>query len=98
MEGYNSDWKLDRNAGFASLQKPTDAMKNYRVPLAPMLGCVGVAPPRGNAVSLRISWADIGGNMDYNQVREGVTVYLPVYVPARCFSLATVTRSRVLGN
>jgi acetamidase/formamidase len=79
VEGYNSDWKLDRNAGFASLQKPTDALKNYRVPLAPMLGCVGVAPPRGN--QYRSGYLDsFGGNMDYNQLREGVTVYLPVYV------------------
>src|ERR1051325_5399261 len=40
VENYNANWKLDRQAGFASLEKPTDAMKNYRVPLAPMLGCV----------------------------------------------------------
>lgn len=79
VEGYNADWKLDREAGFAMLQKPTDTLKNYRVPLAPMLGCVGVAPPGG--VQYRSGYlASFGGNMDYNHVREGVTVYLPVYV------------------
>jgi len=77
---YNSDWKLDRAAGFAMLEKPTEALKNYKVPLAPMLGCVGVAPPGGN--QYRTGYlANFGGNLDYNQVREGVTVYLPVYVP-----------------
>ena len=80
VSGYDSDWKLDRAAGFASLQKPTDAMKNYRVPLAPMLGCVGVAPPGG--MEYRSGFlGEYGGNMDYNQLREGVTVYLPVFVP-----------------
>jgi amidase len=80
VEGYNADWKLDRDAGFASLQKPTDTLKSYRVPLAPMLGCVGVAPPAG--MQFRSGFlGSFGGNMDYNQLREGITVYLPVHVP-----------------
>jgi amidase len=80
VEGYNSDWKLDLRGGFASLAKPTDTMKNYKVRLAPMLGCVGVAPPGG--MSYRSGFlGSFGGNMDYNQLREGVTVYLPVSAP-----------------
>jgi amidase len=80
VEHYDADWKLDRKAGFASLQKPTDKMKNYRVPLAPMLGCVGVAPAGG--MRYRSGFLGrYGGNMDYNQVRDGVTIYLPVNVP-----------------
>ena len=80
VENYNADWKLDREAGFASLQKPTEAMKEYKVPLAAMLGCVGVAPSGG--ASFRSGYlGGFGGNMDYNQLREGVTVYLPVNVP-----------------
>jgi amidase len=80
VEDYNADWKLDREAGFASLQKPTGKMSDYRVPLAPMLGCVGVAPPGGNQYRSGFL-GSYGGNMDYNQLREGITVYLPVYVP-----------------
>ena len=80
VEGYNSDWKLDRVAGYAMLQKPTEALKDYRVPLAPMLGCVGVAPP-GQAQYRSGYLGAFGGNMDYNQLREGVTVYLPVFTP-----------------
>lgn len=80
VEGYNADWKLDRKAGFASLQKPTDTMKEYKVPLSPMLGCVGVAP--GGGMRYRSGFlGSFGGNMDYNQVREGVTIYLPVSAP-----------------
>src|SRR4051812_27066864 len=75
---FNSDWKLDRDAGIAKLAKPTDRLKNFRVKLQPMLGCVGVAPPANQA--FRAGWlGSWGGNMDYNGLREGVTVYLPVY-------------------
>jgi amidase len=80
VEGYDADWKLDRQGGYASLEKPTEAMKNYKAPLAPMLGCVGVAPRPGNSYRSGYLGA-FGGNMDYNQLREGVTVYLPVFVP-----------------
>jgi amidase len=80
VEGYNSDWKIDIQAGHASLAKPTETMKAYKVPLAPMLGCVAVAPQGG--MQYRSGYlGSFGGNMDYNQLREGVTVYLPVYVP-----------------
>jgi len=79
-EDFDSNWKLDRERGVAMLAKPTERLKNLRIPLAPMLGCVAVAPP--GRESFRTgnlgSW---GGNMDYNQIREGTTLYFPVYHP-----------------
>ena len=75
---FNSEWRLDRDAGVAMLAKPTDRLKNFRVQMQPMLGCVGVAPP--SSQSFRSGWlGSWGGNMDYNGLREGTTVYLPVY-------------------
>jgi acetamidase/formamidase len=75
---FNSEWKLDREAGVAMLAKPTDRLKNFKVKMVPMLGCVGVAPPANQ--TYRSGWlGSWGGNMDYNGLREGVTVYLPVY-------------------
>jgi acetamidase/formamidase len=44
-----------------------------------MLGCFGVAPPRGQAISCATSGPH-GGNMDYRGFRQGVTVYFPVFV------------------
>jgi len=80
VPNFDSTWTLDRQAGFARLTKPTDKLKDYRVPLKPMLGCVGVAPPQ--AQSFRSGYlGSYGGNMDYNQLVEGTTVYLPVYHP-----------------
>jgi amidase len=75
---FNSDWKLDREAGVAMPAKPTDRLANFKVKMQPMLGCVGVAPPANQ--TFRSGWlGPWGGNMDYNGLREGVTVYLPVY-------------------
>ncbi len=77
-EKFDSEWKLDRQNGTASLAKPTDRLKNFRVKLRPMMGCVGVAPPAKQ--TFRSGWlGPWGGNMDYSGVREGVTVYLPVF-------------------
>src|SRR6266699_1230230 len=45
-----------------------------------MIGCLAVAPPAHQ--SFRTGYpGTFGGNMDYNQIREGTTVYLPVYAP-----------------
>ena len=75
---FNSEWKLDREKNVAMLAKPTERMKNFRVTMQPMLGCVGVAPPQNQ--SFRSGWlGPWGGNMDYNGLREGTTVYLPVF-------------------
>ena len=74
---FNSEWKLDREAGYASLAHPTERLKNFRVKLQPMLGCVGVAPNQKQ--TLQAGWLGaFGGNMDFNGLREGVTVYLPI--------------------
>ena len=45
-----------------------------------MLGCVGVAPPNRQAFQSG-NLGRYGGNMDYNQNREGATLYLPVNQP-----------------
>ena len=50
------------------------------LPLAPMLGCFGVAPRGGQAISTATS-GPYGGNMDYRGFVSGVTVYFPVFVP-----------------
>lgn len=74
---FDSEWKLDREAGYAMLAKPSEHLKNFKVKLQPMLGCVGVAP--GQRQTFQAGWlGGFGGNMDFNGLREGVTVYLPV--------------------
>ncbi len=79
-ENFSSEWTLDRAAGVARLTKPSEHLKNYTVPLKPMLGCIAVAPPQ--EMSFRSGYlGSWGGNMDYNQFGEGTTLYFPVYHP-----------------
>jgi amidase len=48
-----------------------------RVPLAPMVGCIGVAPASGHVRSTAVG--DHGGNLDTKHIRVGSTVFLPVF-------------------
>ena len=75
---FESRWKLDRIRGVAMLEKPTSSLRSFSVPLRPMLGCIGVAPQQGQVIRSQDS-GPFGGNMDYNAIREGSTVYLPVF-------------------
>jgi amidase len=77
VENFDSSWKLDRASGTAKLAKPTDHLRNLRVPLRPMLGCIGVAPSNRQAYRSG-NLGSFGGNMDYSQLKEGTTIYLPV--------------------
>jgi acetamidase/formamidase len=61
--------------------KPTARLKDLAVPVRPMLGCIGVAPGFGGAAVRTGDSGRIGGNMDFNEIREGATVYLPVAQP-----------------
>ena len=73
-------WNLDRASGEATLDSPSEAMKDYSIPLRPFLGSIGVAPSRGDAIR-SIRAGAFGGNIDYNRLTEGTTLYLPVFHP-----------------
>src|SRR5580692_407773 len=79
-EHFSGEWTLDREHGVARPAKPSEHMKDYIVPLKPMLGCIGVAPPQEQ--SFRSGYlGPWGGNMDYREFGEGVTLYLGVNHP-----------------
>jgi acetamidase/formamidase len=75
-----AEWRVDAQAGTATLISPETRLGNLVLPLAPMLGCFGVAPAGGQAISTMTA-GEHGGNMDYRGFVSGVTVYLPVFVP-----------------
>jgi amidase len=80
-------WILDLEAGTAELENPPPGLESLgKLPFAPMLGCFGVAPSRGQAISCATS-GEYGGNMDYRGFGEGVTVDLPVFVDGGLFHL-----------
>jgi len=79
-------WRLDRERQTATLAEPTPGLAALSLPLTPLLGCFGVAPAGGQAISTMTS-GEHGGNMDYRGFVAGVTVYLPVFVPGALFAL-----------
>ncbi|MBN9588302.1 MAG: acetamidase/formamidase family protein [Alphaproteobacteria bacterium] len=80
LEGGFTQWKLDAAAGTASIVDPSARMSGYTVRLSPMLGCVGVAPPRDEVLGSG-HLGPFGGNMDSPEVREGASLYIPVFQP-----------------
>ncbi|HEX4270335.1 MAG TPA: acetamidase/formamidase family protein [Rhizomicrobium sp.] len=78
--GGFATWKIDAASGTATLAAPGERLGNYKIKLQPMLGCIGVAPPRGETLGSG-HLGVFGGNMDFREMREGVTLYLPVFRP-----------------
>lgn len=74
-------WTLDREKGLARPEKPKEHMGAYVVPVRPMLGCIATAPPSAVGAADTRDSGVYGGNMDFNEIVEGATVYLPVFVP-----------------
>jgi len=79
--GKSVKWHLDLARGVAVLEKPSNGLKNYSVPLRPMLGCVATAQQPAAAAPGSGDSGGFGGNMDFNDVVEGATIYLPVRAP-----------------
>lgn len=71
-------WKLDLARRVGVLDLPASASKTIELPLKPMLGRVAVAP--SGAEAFGGLWpGNYGGNLDAADVREGTTVYLPIF-------------------
>jgi len=79
-EAKRLTWTIDKAKGVATLDQLDVQPGGMTLPLRPMLGCVGVAPARGEAISTATPGA-WGGNMDYAGVGAGATLMLPVNEP-----------------
>ena len=73
-------WTIDKARNVARLDQGDVQPGGLELPLKPMLGCVGVAPARKEAISTAAPgpW---GGNMDYASMGSGVKLMLPVNEP-----------------
>lgn len=71
-------WNIDLARATVKLSTPQSKVHPFEFKANPMLGCVGVAAPGVFAPTSGIS-GNYGGNMDYNRIVEGTTVYLPVF-------------------
>ncbi|GAA1998952.1 acetamidase/formamidase family protein [Brevibacterium samyangense] len=77
-------YRIDAESGVVHYAA-VDSKATTPLPLDPMHGTVGVAPPLGEVRSSLApgSW---GGNMDTPEMRAGVTAYFGVNVPGAMFS------------
>ena len=71
-------WELDRQRMTGTTQLPDSRMRQVTIDLQPMLGRLAVAP-RGEEAFAGLWPGDFGGNMDAVELREGTTVYLPIF-------------------
>jgi len=79
-------WRYDLDAArTAARSSSADGRHSWTVPLAPFLGCLGVAPASGEVRSTIVP-GPFGGNMDCPEVRAGNTVFLGVNVPGALLS------------
>lgn len=79
-------WQIERNAGTVRMADPPQVLRDWVLPFDPMLGCFGVAPALGQAISTTTS-GEYGGNMDYRRFGPGTSVAFPVAAPGALFFL-----------
>lgn len=81
---FNGEYTLDNSSGTARLTAPTPALRDLRLKMRPMLGCISVAPP-GLEAFTGPHLGVYGGNLDYNGVVSGTTMLFPVFHPGALF-------------
>ena len=88
-------WRLDTTRMVGTTDMPRSKVKRMEIDLKPMLGRLAVAP-QGEEAFAGLWPGDFGGNMDAQELREGTTVYLPVFHDgAYLYISATGTPARV---
>jgi len=73
-------WDIDLAQKKVRLRDPASGQPRLEFTARPMLGCIGVAA-EGEFAPTSEPAGSYGGNLDYNEVREGATILLPVYHP-----------------
>jgi len=81
-----TSWRYDLDAARTTARAASrDGKHTWDVPLAPFLGCLGVAPAAAEVRSTIVP-GPFGGNMDCPEVRAGNTVFLGVNVSGALLS------------
>ena len=85
-ERERSIWTLDSEAKVARLTEASSALRDWTVPIRPMIGCFGVAPALNQAISTATS-GPYGGNMDYPLFAPGARAQFPIFERGALFYL-----------
>ena len=68
-----------------------------RIPLAPMIGCIGLAPAHGTASTLEPAHP-FGGNLDLRELSPGATLILPVQTSSAWLSIGDLHAAMGAGE
>jgi len=94
-------WMIDLDRKVTYPSRPLGDKVKMEFPAIPAVGCVGVAPPNKTVITAGPTGPH-GGNIDYNGIGEGTTVYLNVFEPGALFFLgdghAAHGDGELLGN
>jgi amidase len=90
-------WSIDAGDSTVRLARPVAGLEGVILPLAPMIGCFGVAPALGQAISTATS-GQHGGNMDYRLSGPGTTAWFPVSAPGALLFLGDCHASQGDGK
>ena len=71
--------------------------ERLKVPLSPMIGCIGLAPATGTASTLEPAY-HFGGNMDLRELRVGATLLLPVQTSGAWLSIGDLHAAMGAGE
>ena len=89
-QGAWLQWSLDHARQVAKpLVDEESRLRHLDLTFDPMIGCFGVAPERGQAISTATS-GEHGGNMDYRGFRAGATARFPIFVEGALFFIGDV--------
>ncbi len=83
------EWRLDLERNIGVFEMPHSRLKRVEVSLDPFIGSIGVAPRFGR-IETTLTPGEYGGNMDCVETREGVTLYLPVWVKGAYLSFGDI--------
>ncbi len=72
-------WQVDLEAGVTRPEDPPKHLRDFTVPLLPVLGCIGVAPSLEQSIT-SYTCGNFGGNINSISIAAGATLYLPVFV------------------
>jgi acetamidase/formamidase len=90
-------WRIDTENKTVTLLEPGIDKASFVLPLSPMMGCIGVAPP-GNTSIKSITSGRGGGNLDYFIVRAGTTMMFPVFTDGGLLYLGDVHAAQGQGE
>ncbi|MEM9667800.1 MAG: acetamidase/formamidase family protein [Pseudomonadota bacterium] len=77
-ENWGRTWTFSEDRSEARIEATGSAIEGLTLPTRPMIGSIGVAPPLNTSLYAGDLWIH-GGNIDYQRITEGTTLYIPVY-------------------